>query len=459
MTPEQEKKTLGTLYDRIFDAITYTPKEGRSGGFPKQTTLLQMTKNYVLNPEDYANAASSINPGGDLKSAFAFSSMVDAIPVVAAEWSDSTKTVSGTYKQIVDGANTDNKVDPDQKETYDKAYNFLNARTEIPNFNGPPTVTFGPSQIALSYDQNQTSYINALSGYRTAYNSYNLDNIKEQREWQANAPRLQNTIDQAWNKWEREGKQNVEKAQDALASTINNAVAHAIKNAQESMGGAHAMAPLEVTDNNWYNSYALPTNWYDDNSDWSELALSSDNLSTSLSDRASDYSNRSRGLFWTSRHSSSGSTKETETHMDTDKFQLKADLITVRIRRPWLNTTLLNMKNWWMTGIRTNGISNGTLVNNEAGLMPLIPTAFVVARNVRITADFSAQDTSHFVTESKSSRSGGWGPFGSSGHYRHSRTENNRFHSEYQGGTLKLPGMQVIAWVSSIIPASPPMEK
>jgi len=458
MTPEQERKVLGTLYDRIYDAISYSPEgEGRSGIFSKQNTLLQMAKNYVLNPDDFTNAASSINPSGDLKGAFAFSSMVDAIPAIGAEWADSTKTVSGTYKQIVDGANTNNAEDPAQQETYDKAYNFLNTKTEIPNFDGPPTVSMKPSQIASTYDQNQTAYVNFVCGYRAAYNNYNLDKTEDQREWQAKAPRMQNDIDQAWNKWVREGKQNVERAEDALASTINNAVAHAIKEAQEAMSGTHAMTPLETGGNKWYSSYAMPVNWYDADSDWTEMVLKSDRLNTNLSDRASDYSNKSKGLFWASRHTSSGSTEETQSHMDANKFELKAELITVQIRRPWMNSILFNMKHWWMTGIRENGISNGTLTDNDTGLMPLIPTAFIVARNVSITADFSAQDTSHFVSESTRSGSSGWGPFGSGGYYRHSRNENSRFHSEHQGGTIKLPGLQLIAWISNITPPAPPM--
>ena len=155
MTPEQEKKVLETLYDRLFDALTYVPGGGKNGDFDKATTLLQMTKNVVLNPEDFRNAASSINPKGDLKSTFALSDMVDVpLPTVSAEWSDSGKKLSGTYKGIVDNANSDNKENPTQKATYDKAYNFLNAKSSIPTFDGNVMETFGPSPIALAYDQN-----------------------------------------------------------------------------------------------------------------------------------------------------------------------------------------------------------------------------------------------------------------------------------------------------------------
>jgi len=102
MTPEQEKKVLETLYDRLYDALTYSPGGDKTGDFDKATTFLQMTKNVVLNPADFRNAASSINPKGDLRSTYALSALVDVVPTVSAEWAASTKTVSGRYKNIVD---------------------------------------------------------------------------------------------------------------------------------------------------------------------------------------------------------------------------------------------------------------------------------------------------------------------------------------------------------------------
>jgi hypothetical protein len=458
MTPDQEKKVLETLYDRLYDALTYEPGGGKSGDFDRATTVLQMTKNYVLNPNDFRNAASSINPKGDLKSAFAFSAMVDVVPNVASEWSDSSKPVSGTYKRVVDGANAENREDPAQRAVYDKAYGFLNAKTSIPNFDGPPTETFGPSPIALAYDQNQTAYVNAIGGYRLAYNGYDLTNIDDQRKWQAVAPGLQNTVDQTWNKWVREGKQNVEKAQDALKTTINNAIAAAISQAQDAMSDKNAMADLMGTGNKWFASYAMPTDWCEPTSRGSQLTLSSKSLATKTSDEASEYSSNSKGIFWSGSRSKDGKTTGQSSSMDASEFELTAELIVVRIRRPWLNSVLFSMTDWSAKGIPQNGVSNGKLKGNENAVLPLIPSAFIVAKNVTIKGNFTAQDASHFTSESSSSESWGWGwgPFSGGGRYFKSRTENDTFQSSYSNGVLKLPGLQLVAWVSTVTPPSPP---
>lgn len=459
MTPDQEKQVLATLYDRLFDALTYVPGGGKTADFDKATSLLQMTKNAVLNPDDYKNAASSINPKGDLRSTFALSEMVDILPKVSAEWEDSGQTLSKTYKGIVDGANADNTEDPKARELYEKAYNFLNAQTSIPNFDGPPTVTFGPSPIALTYDQNQTAYVNAIGGYRTAYNGYNMDNIDDQRKFQAVAPGLQNTIDQAWNKWVREGKENVERAANAMRTSINNAISGAIAQAQTSMNDQHAMASQVMDGEKWFASYVMPTNWCDPSCRGSKLTLSSSFLATRTSDQASEYSSQHKGLFWTS----SGSTRTTSTvnttSMESNEFELSAELITVRIRRPWLNSMLFGMTDWWAKGIPKGGISNGQIKSNT-GTLPLIPTAFVVAKDVTIKAKFTSQDTSRFTAEntSQSNWGWGWGPFSGGGTYQHGKSSGDTFQATFSDGTLKLPGLQVIAWVSSITPASPPQD-
>ncbi|MGF6658874.1 phage repressor protein C with HTH and peptisase S24 domain [Paraburkholderia atlantica] len=59
MTPDQERKVLETLYDRLYDALTYDSGGGKSGDFDRATTVLQMTKNYVLNPNDFRNDYSA----------------------------------------------------------------------------------------------------------------------------------------------------------------------------------------------------------------------------------------------------------------------------------------------------------------------------------------------------------------------------------------------------------------
>jgi hypothetical protein len=202
----------------------------------------------------------------------------------------------------------------------------------------------------------------------------------------------------------------------------------------------------------------MPTNWTEATCRGSKLILSSKFLATSTSDQASEYSRDSKGLFWWSSSSEEGKSQTNSSSMQTNEFELSAELITVLIRRPWLNTGLFAMSDWWAKGYPRGRISTGTLKGNGNSVLPLIPTAFIVAKDVSIKANFTSQDTSHFTSDSTSrERTGwGWGPFTGAGRYNRSRSEKDTFQSSYSNGVLKMPGLQLIAWVSTITPASPP---
>src|SRR5690606_26423229 len=102
-------------------------------------------------------------------------------------------------------------------------------------------------------------------------------------------------------------------------------------------------------------------------------------------------------------------TNTENTSMQSGEFELTAELITVRIRRPWLNSLIFNMTDWWARGYPKNAISNGKIKGNESSALPLIPTAFIVAKNVTIKSKFTSQDTAMFKSETSSDENWGWG--------------------------------------------------
>lgn len=447
-----EQKVLATLYDRLFDAIAYSP-DGKSTGIDKAHTKLQMAKNLVMNPADFTNALSPINPGmtANQNAAEAFSAFVDSIPVSDSfEWQDSGKTVSNAYRQIVNGANTNSQPDPAQEEIYKKAKEFLTKEVSITDFMGNKTTSAGPTAIAKAYDDNQTAYINAVVGFRTAYNGYDLSQTADQRAWNAVAPALQNNVNQAWNKWVNEGKAQVEQARAALQSTINNAVRAAIMQAQGLVSDAKLLPSSLPAGNPWLLSYALSSNWCDASAQATTLTLRSSYLNETSSSEASSYAAGGSGTYglWSFGGSASHSSAENHSHMDAQNFELSAELIQVRIMRPWFDPTLLTMSGWWLDGYDKDGVSSL--------LLPLVPVSLIVARNVKITADFSEEDKSHFESQSSAKASVGWGPFSVSGSYSRSSSKDT-FSSKLNGGTLSLPGLQVVAIASSLTPLCPPM--
>jgi hypothetical protein len=448
MDAASEKKVLSTIYDRLLDAISYSPP-GKGTGVSKG--VLQMAQNFVVNPADYANATGPVTPDGSLATAQAFSALADALPAdTSATWTDGGRTLSTEYAGIVTKADTAKVTNEAQRLAYDEAYAYL---TTVQKLKGPrgDVTSIVPSDMAQTYDDNQTAYITAIGAYRNAYNGYDLTKTADQRAWNAVAPSLQLLVDKAWTAWNRQGKTLVEEAQNTLASSINDAVSAAIQQAQNDVSDEHKVASMTPTGRPWLLSYAQPSNWTDPTSPASKITISSSNLNKSSSAEASSYSGGASGTYglWKASASASHDSEAKYSHMDADTFDLSAELILVRLMRPWYNPLLFGMSGWWVNGFAPGQVSTQTL--------PLVPTALVVARNVAIKANFSSEDASKISSSSSATASVGWGPFAVTGSYKNSKS-NETFKSTLNGGTLTLPGLQVIGIVCAPTPPNvPPM--
>ena len=458
MTPEQEKKVLASLYDRLHDAVTYSPT-GKTPAFASQNICFQMAKNTVIRPSDFADMVSPINPNGSQLSAEAFSAMVDSLPNPGPLWANSGAKLSDVLSTILGNANTDSQPSLEQQKIYQMAYDFLNTKTRTKDFKGNEKDKIDPSPIALAYDQARAAYVAAVSGFRTAYNGYDLTKKEDQRAWNAAAPSLQNLLDQTWNAWGRAGKAEVEEAQGALASSINDAVRFAIEQAREANGQQYRLPSATATGRPWLPSYALPTEWAAADLHGPKLEFSSAYLNKTSSTQADGYSveaSGSYGLF----HASGGvegEHKKSSSHMDAENLKIEAELIAVSIMRPWFSPLLFGMKGWWVDGYEKGELSNGN-PKNPLGSVSLIPTGFVLAKNVKITADFSSEDKKFISNSISTKASAGWGPFSFSGKYSHSDSKED-FESKFDGGSLVFPGLQLIAWISTVTPESPPRNK
>lgn len=121
----------------------------------------------------------------------------------------------------------------------------------------------------------------------------------------------------------------------------------------------------------------------------------------------------------------------------TEGFEISFRFCVVNITRSWLNAALLNVKNWYLAGSKAGDYSTGTIENNP-GMFPLLPTAFIAIRDLKITAKWDQQDLSN-AAQAKS-----FGPFD----LRSGSFSNN---------ALEAKGLQIIAWLSRLNPMLPPL--
>jgi predicted small secreted protein len=130
---------------------------------------------------------------------------------------------------------------------------------------------------------------------------------------------------------------------------------------------------------------------------------------------------------------------------------ISVELRTVYVYRDWMDAAVFNNTNWNLTG---NIISNGAVMKDLAGDMPLIVNKIVLARNLMISGSWVKTAAHEFDQRIHAQAKVSVGPFSCSGSY------NQQDHSQSasldaNAGTISNPGIQVVAFVSTAVPKAP----
>lgn len=121
----------------------------------------------------------------------------------------------------------------------------------------------------------------------------------------------------------------------------------------------------------------------------------------------------------------------------TDGYSISFRLCRVNIDRPWLKLALLSTKNWWMFDTPGGEYSTGSADANP-GMFPLLATSFIAIRDLRISANWSQEDRDNL------NNAASFGCFD----LRDGTVNNN---------TIEVKGLQIIAWISRLMPKLPPL--
>lgn len=468
MTPADEQKVMQAFYDRIFQMVTYTPTSGQGQGvslFDPQTTLVQLDTGGSINLADFTNMVTPINVGkktGDLRASETFYRRFDLPGGIGAKYQPESTTIGDVYSEIINGANATVKPTAEEVAQYNNVRKFLVTEVEQTDpVTQKTTKVTVPTQNFTDYKTFKGLYLNALSAYRSAYLTYDMTNPEDQRKWEAQAPVLEGNLSTAWQNWVAQGdKQQVEEALNFLAASDNNIVANIISDAKQELQ-AGKQSSLTGDGSGFYISYGAPFHWWDAAQDslWMDFTLNANYLYTSDSSyyKKTEGSAGSSFLGLISWGGGGGSTTQAKYHhMTGTNLSISAKMMTVTIERPWFSNALFKTNGWKLTGQTPGYVSDGKLdANNANALMPVVPTAFVLVKDVQITANWTEQDSAALSTATQAKGGISFGPFHAGGDSGSSSSSNSSV-SNFKGGTLSLPGTQVVAWVNQITPLSPP---
>ena len=371
------------------------------------------------------------------------------------QWSvmPSSTKVSDSWWAITTGANgipTKVELNEEMKEAYEKATAVLMDKdgNETPKY-----------QKYLDYQERHRDKVKA---WNKAYANAFTDPMKLQN-WPREGKVYHDEADEAFDRWTSLGhKVHIEQAMNILAA----------------QGVDPAMALINRSRKRFLNSLVefpnigqipytvmLPNTWYDpDNDDgWNEYGANDFHTESHYSASSTSYG-ASGGFsvgLWSASGGFSHGNAQTSLQAQTQNLEIKFKFCSVDIKRHWCDTSLLNLKNWFLMGdYKKHCISNGTMGQHlpqngfEPAFLPSIVTSLILIKDLSIKWDDWQSTWATHTSSTSANMSFGYGPFALKGNYSRNN-ESRDFSADAEGEYLRSPGIQLIGYVSAINPACP----
>lgn len=458
-----------------------------------------------------ASASSSVQAQNEFaeNAAFNTSTLVDQMLVVtengvAVSWPD--RNVSIEYFGVITSAQP-LPIPPPSPEIQAEvaaAQRFLFVEDANGNL-----INYTP--VYQNYQNNQAAWATAVANQAAAYAQAMADPIAGQ-VWPETGIKYATAVKQAWNNWVAMGKQQVENALNVISTEGQSPVTAIFALAKQMYQNYQVTFGGLSTGTQW--SYLSPSSWWDATDDSiGALQITGSSKAHDARTQAGTYSfannwqaqqsnsTSGSGGFNVGIYSASSSASHQgasnaasahaaqynwSSHQDhSSEATVSFEWFIATIYRPWLLGDIFNLKDWYVVQQRENCISDGTTKNPDGIkstlLLPMLPKAFLIIRNIAITCDDWGDFGSSFGAAAQASQNSGQSSANSvavSGSYlfasgsaqhqdqqsssqgaQNQMSNNITFSSDGgKGGTLKMLGSQICGWIGQIQPAAPPMD-
>jgi hypothetical protein len=453
--PEEDFKNpwtpTGSNLKQILDSKPKTPDSAPATG-QDPATLTAVSASKQLDDMQFLSAGI----GASMQAYLQTFMLTDAKIVLDESYRaapDQSK-INDAWYAIVNGANgiaPDLELNDDMKKSLDKAHAVLM------DSNGDSTVHYE------KYLQYRDGYQTAVRTRDKQYANALSDPMKLQM-WPIQGKTYQDDVDFAWDQWQSFGfKQEIDEAIAVLAAQgIDPAILmigrakHKYENSLINIPSVGDIPYTFMTPSKWYSATGAD-GW----NDYTQTDFHTEAHFDSKTTHTDAGGGFSIGFFSVGGGGSADKTK-TSLNIQTEELAIEFEYATVDIQRPWLDTNLLNLSNWFLVGdYPASSISDGTFnqqfrQDNSAAMvfLPSIVTSLILARNVRIKWNKKATDMQTLNSAVSGGGHVGYGPFSVSVNHSENHIKNDfTFDENSQGITIQ--GVQVIGYVSIITPGSP----
>jgi hypothetical protein len=360
--------------------------------------------------------------------------------------------VSDTWWAIVTGANgvpPTKKISPDLQAAYDAA------RAKLVDAQGDPTAAY---QRYMDY---RDKYRAKVKAYNRAYSTAITDPRKLQR-FPNEGKILQDEVNDAFDEWGSfGGKPEIENAMAILAAQGTDPAIAMISRCKKRFENSLLNFP-NIGNIPW--TLMSPSTWYDpDNDDgWNDYSSRDFHTQSHYTSSSTSYGGGggfSIGL-WSAGGAFSNEKQQQSLNVQTNNLEISFKYCVADVNRIGIDTSLLNLHNWFLVGDYDKGIiSRGTMAQErppagEEAFLPSLVTSLILIKDFSIKWDNWKSDWEHQSSKLSAGASVGYACFALAGTYSH-RSASYDFTADSEGESLVSHGVQLAGYISEILPESP----
>ena len=373
---------------------------------------------------------------------------------------------SNIYKLILDSAQpvvSHLNLSPEEKIEIDNANNLLKKPSPI-----------DPEIFIDSAAKKQYNYY--FEQFSAKNNEYTAKYISSQKDpesiaaWNLSSQIEYRRVQLAHTDWEILGrKEEIDNASNIISSQSSDAAVNFIANAKK-IAKAELNKPFSVEispGNNILYSTISPSNWCDpEASGWNSYHFNSKNVNSEHNVKNISYGGSAgyNSLFWSVDADAAHNETIDKFNSELSGLEIRFEYTIAEINRPWMDTILFRLPNWYLRNNKANTISDNSenqlskFINNNNELwLPTVTTKLVLIRNLFISNEyFKSMDEQ---TQENTKIGGGVQilGFNLSADYSEDSMKAKIAKTEYGTG-ISCKGVQLIGYVSEIIPSSPKMD-
>lgn len=478
-----DPQILQAIYDLIFDSLTTAPAEMElQPAVQANSTMLSMNvPGLPINPAEFANPWTPMNPGGDPVTAENFAWLVDNLPGLSAIYMPNGNSLEALYGQIVlaniaapapsgqaaapaEGRAAAASRRPAARSPSPEpggAHRSLYTEASIPAPYGGSIKTFIETPAYSKYLDRRADRDAAVTRYMARRLQVDMKDAAERQRWATASADLAAQVESAVRAMSEAGAGEIEAAMAMAApdqGTAQNDSVAAIFAAARLDFEASRLGSALGPGYSWHMTLAQPANWFTPAAPFCEVDLSTKRgLRINHESRFQRHGGQADSIAGLWGFHDQGALVHRSIEQGSVDIRVRFKFARIAIRRPWVNTSLFSLSGWSMAGRPRNALSSGSWAKN-AGLFPLLPTSMILARDLRISATWSA-DHAAFIRERLDRGDLTFGPFTLSGRVSHPRGRiTGAARSDFDGVNIDAPGLQVIGWLSELVPACPPLD-